>query len=120
MDGRRAELRKVSAHRIRLTGQLVRPRRCYLRESPLAALLTASRPSGTVSSRPIADRACFAESRRRVAVVARPGGWLLLGRGDVDADRPLDTAGRPARHHRMGRLLADVGLTDVTTSPARP
>ena len=64
------------------------------------------------------------------AAALRPGGWLLLGRGDLNADRPLDTAvarlvitalgGTVLTTDDAQQLLADVGLTDVTTIATPP
>jgi SAM-dependent methyltransferase len=64
------------------------------------------------------------------AAALRPGGWLLLGRGDLDADQPVDTAvarlaisawgGTALTTDDTRQLLADVGLTDVTTIATPP
>jgi len=64
------------------------------------------------------------------AAALRPGGWLLLGLGDVNADRSLDTAvarltiaawgGTALTADDARQLLIGVGLTDVTTIATPP
>jgi SAM-dependent methyltransferase len=64
------------------------------------------------------------------AAALRPGGWLLLGRGDLDADQPVDTAvarltitawgGTALTTDDARQLLAEVGLMDITTIATPP
>lgn len=65
-----------------------------------------------------------------MAAALRPGGWLLLGHGDLPPDRPLNAAitrfttaawgGTALSGDSAARLLTDAGLTDVTPVGAVP
>ena len=64
------------------------------------------------------------------ATALRPGGWLLIGLGGVNADQSLDTAiarltiaawgGTASTADDVRQVLTGVGLTDVTTIPTPP